>query len=304
MEKFCMDCGTTFQALRSMRRCPKCRANYLDHGRFKDGIRKVVGEKMNCSDCGNEIIRTDTHQTRCAECSRTLKKRAAEQYHLDNYQRRIFDLTCLDCGNAFQANQKTTKRCHDCRAIWRRSGRYQAQIGSRILGTKSKCVDCGTEIIKTAHNLIRCRRCQKTHNNESHTKRYSRHLGDVLKCVDCDSEFKMTGPSQIRCHDCTEKLINSDHRLENKNVRRQAKIRAGHRCELPGCDFNIALHAHHIVPRREHGPNELHNLIVLCPNHHAMADKNLISRERLFVIRRANPHVVFGKNRIKAGNQP
>jgi predicted restriction endonuclease len=38
---------------------------------------------------------------------------------------------------------------------------------------------------------------------------------------------------------------------------------------------------HHIVPRRHGGTNALANLIALCPNHHRMADRGLISQEEL-----------------------
>jgi hypothetical protein len=41
------------------------------------------------------------------------------------------------------------------------------------------------------------------------------------------------------------------------------------------------LEIHHIKPRREGGPNEPENLIVLCPNCHENADREAISRSKL-----------------------
>lgn len=38
---------------------------------------------------------------------------------------------------------------------------------------------------------------------------------------------------------------------------------------------------HHITPVREGGTEDADNLILLCPNHHAMADLELISRDEL-----------------------
>lgn len=40
-------------------------------------------------------------------------------------------------------------------------------------------------------------------------------------------------------------------------------------------------HVHHIVPRREGGPNEPSNLMVLCPNCHEKADREAIPRSKL-----------------------
>lgn len=40
-------------------------------------------------------------------------------------------------------------------------------------------------------------------------------------------------------------------------------------------------HVHHIKPRREGGPNNRMNLIVLCPNCHTKADRGAISRSKL-----------------------
>ena len=56
--------------------------------------------------------------------------------------------------------------------------------------------------------------------------------------------------------------------------------RADQKCEW--CDEQIDNpEVHHIVPRREGGPNEPTNLIVLCPNHHRDADAGALSRSKL-----------------------
>lgn len=56
--------------------------------------------------------------------------------------------------------------------------------------------------------------------------------------------------------------------------------RAGQHCEW--CDErDDHLQVHHIEPRREGGPNESDNLIVLCPNCRENADRGAISRSKL-----------------------
>lgn len=51
------------------------------------------------------------------------------------------------------------------------------------------------------------------------------------------------------------------------------------RCMI--CGFDIVVDVHHIHPRRHNGTNALANLAVLCPNHHAMADRGFISKDEL-----------------------
>ena len=44
-------------------------------------------------------------------------------------------------------------------------------------------------------------------------------------------------------------------------------------CVFPGCDVPPALcHAHHIVPWWAYGPTALHNLVLVCPHHHAIIE--------------------------------
>jgi hypothetical protein len=50
-----------------------------------------------------------------------------------------------------------------------------------------------------------------------------------------------------------------------------------HTCRM--CSFDLLLEVHHIVPRAEGGTDGVGNLIALCPNHHAMADRKLITSE-------------------------
>jgi 5-methylcytosine-specific restriction endonuclease McrA len=57
--------------------------------------------------------------------------------------------------------------------------------------------------------------------------------------------------------------------------------KVGTRCCYPNCGETISLEVHHIIPRSEGGINKENNLIVLCNNHHHLADRGAIPRERL-----------------------
>jgi hypothetical protein len=56
-----------------------------------------------------------------------------------------------------------------------------------------------------------------------------------------------------------------------------------YKCEVKDCTFSENLDKHHIKPRCKGGSDSPHNLIYLCPNHHA-----LVSREEYKIIRKKN----------------
>lgn len=64
-------------------------------------------------------------------------------------------------------------------------------------------------------------------------------------------------------------------------VRAQAIRIYGNKCEL--CGYNMAVDTHHIVPKHQGGPHEVENLMVICPNCHA-----LITRKYLIVKNRSD----------------
>lgn len=74
-----------------------------------------------------------------------------------------------------------------------------------------------------------------------------------------------------------------------------AKRRDLFQCRL--CGFDLAVQAHHIIPRREGGSNSISNIITLCPNHHASVHAGLISRSELS---RALEQPIDGEPRRKA----
>jgi hypothetical protein len=54
----------------------------------------------------------------------------------------------------------------------------------------------------------------------------------------------------------------------------------GNRCEDPTCRITGDLEIHHITPRREGGTNSVWNLLVLCRNHHGLANKGIPPKPR------------------------
>ncbi len=114
-----------------------------------------------------------------------------------------------------------------------------------------------------------------------------------MKCKQCEKEFTADRDSRQFCsNEC--RLEAKGHQIRNKiSLRTWQKIikRAFPNWHCPLCEehniiwddkfWSYAFEAHHITPVREGGSDELDNLILLCPNHHKMADGGVFSKERL-----------------------
>jgi hypothetical protein len=46
---------------------------------------------------------------------------------------------------------------------------------------------------------------------------------------------------------------------------------------VPGCGATRGLHAHHIVHWEDGGPTELWNLVLVCPHHHRLHHRGVIT---------------------------
>lgn len=68
-------------------------------------------------------------------------------------------------------------------------------------------------------------------------------------------------------------------------LKRQILVEAGHRCAIPTCRHSTTEIAH-IVPWKDVKKHEYQNLIALCPNCHARADKGEIDRKSLRIYKR------------------
>lgn len=57
-------------------------------------------------------------------------------------------------------------------------------------------------------------------------------------------------------------------------IRAQAIKKHGNKCEL--CFYSETVDAHHIIPKYKGGPNEIENLMIVCPNCHALITRKII----------------------------
>jgi len=62
-----------------------------------------------------------------------------------------------------------------------------------------------------------------------------------------------------------------------KETERKLLVKSGHKCSVPFCNESNAISIHHI--NGDPSDNKESNLIILCRNHHAMADSGKIDRK-------------------------
>jgi Domain of unknown function (DUF222)/HNH endonuclease len=104
----------------------------------------------------------------------------------------------------------------------------------------------------------------------------SLHLGPLLseserRYLDCDAtcEVWFERDGQLIGAGRTTRLI-------NRRLRRALEHRHP-TCAVPGCGATRGLHAHHIQHWEDGGPTELANLVLVCPYHHRLHHRGVIT---------------------------
>ena len=104
-----------------------------------------------------------------------------------------------------------------------------------------------------------------------------------LSCKHCGSKFLTVSRATAKYCSLSCKQKNYRLRANNNTINQKAlldKIRSTP-CSICGWEESVR-DAHHIVPVSQGGQNDELNLISLCPNHHRMVHKSLISQDSLF----------------------
>lgn len=74
-----------------------------------------------------------------------------------------------------------------------------------------------------------------------------------------------------------KKYLSGDVLKHKVWIRTQAIKKYGNKCEL--CKYNLTVDVHHIKPKKQGGIHEIENLMVLCPNCHALLTRSIINLE-------------------------
>lgn len=73
--------------------------------------------------------------------------------------------------------------------------------------------------------------------------------------------------------------VEYEKRIRDSVMIKKVKAKCGYRCHVKGCDFHLPLsigvdyvEGHHVQPLAHGGPDTASNVLILCPNHHALFD--------------------------------
>jgi len=162
------------------------------------------------------------------------------------------------------------------------------------------CVNCGTEIDDRGRpSELEGRKfcsqdCRYTYQKGVNHPRYNPKAHIIASCEQCGKEFRYYKVSNHRGRFCSKVCV-GEHRHKtgfvkgNNNPHWKGDTRSRpvltqfaqrhlpHKCAICGWDICMC-DTHHIVPVSEGGPNSIKNVIMLCPNHHRLANRDLISR--------------------------
>lgn len=104
----------------------------------------------------------------------------------------------------------------------------------------------------------------------------SLHLGPLLS--DSDRRFLTCDATCEAWFERDGEVIGAGRatRVINRRLRRALENR-DRACAVPGCGATRGLHAHHIRHWTDGGPTELLNLVLLCPHHHRLHHRGVIT---------------------------
>jgi 5-methylcytosine-specific restriction endonuclease McrA len=174
------------------------------------------------------------------------------------------EVSCEYCGKEFtnrRCDIKNTKHNYcssTCSARWRSKALAEQKLKMTESGVPLTCLHCSKRYYDKPHRAA--------------TRKYCSAM-----CRDL-ARFGKPGHTNMRGR---HGELNPNYKGKTTLVtsRKRALENFPARCIV--CDFDVVVDVHHIVPRRHGGGNKLENLAVLCPNHHAMADRGMITQDEL-----------------------
>ena len=115
-------------------------------------------------------------------------------------------------------------------------------------------------------------------------RKYNVRMGlGIRECKFCGNRFYPDRGSRKYCS--VRCSIKGRQRNERGEISYRTFIKMLHRAfpswKCPFCDWSETFHVHHIDGRMVRGAHDLDRLVMICPNHHSLADKGKLDREVL-----------------------
>jgi hypothetical protein len=277
---------------------------------------EMVSLSRRCECCGN-LHRQRTSPI-CASCRRKNSKKPcpvpgceasinahsrtclAHRRH-PQFQREVHH-SCIECGAALDA--AVSPVCDDCRQneTWLcfcGCGRYRSkydrngQVREYISGHNDnwsgnrwpdrRCDICGEAFHPNSSRQrfcgMECRNRWIAINPPNERKRVAVQCGNCGKIIYRTPSEMGEGRSYACSRECQTAIVSGKLSERISQGKKLALRRDDARCRI--CGFDAIVEVHHIIPRRDGGSDDPSNLITLCPNHHTMADRGLISGDSL-----------------------
>lgn len=199
---------------------------------------------------------------------------------------RLHNKNCEHCGKPFAKKDPRSRFCTvQCVGLHRRTN---PEVFNRATG---RCLYCKKLLSGKPKRQQFCNRTCMALAVRVDTPNTS--------CCICGKPFRLS-PSVLskrkRVH-CSKRCYAKDgqqnaHQWKggcSRGQRKKVRELYGDKCMICGW-MEAPCDAHHIVPARSGGTHALSNLIVLCPNHHRLADLEKIPRNVLQRKRRLAEH--------------
>ena len=240
----------------------------------------------------------------CLQCGTAIDaQRKYCSYRCAGLARRIKSTSCPQCGNTFKPKRKhqtycskrcagiarrtlAIARCAKCGKLTKRGYKYCSRTCAQLARRKQDskhCEQCGKVFYKAVnsgqHGWVRRRFCSRKCRDKSFKHRV------YFVCKGCGKSIETT-PSRVErrkfCAACNfkvahrERILTSNKRLGGDMKKRclREKIYRSY-CEI--CNYTRFIELAHVIRVCNGGTMEPVNIITMCPNHHRLFDRGLLT---------------------------
>lgn len=272
--RICEICGSEHEQTNSPI-CWKCRNEGSKRKCPIDGCENLMGIEAKTCFQHRRTLKPVLYEA-CRECGIEFEKPLASGV-CKTCQANVMILCACGCGNYRKKYSKNgTLREYI-------SGHNDSKINLHKPPLIKKCIVCGKDFIAVMSRRIlcslECRAKWGKINPAWERKRIEAKCAICGKAVYREPSDIARGYNVVCSKSCQYRLLSLKMRGPKSDYKRMTALRDDYKCLI--CTFDSVIEVHHIKPKRKGGQNNPENLITLCPNHHVMADREMITQNEL-----------------------